>query len=77
VPIHSTWDVKENLLGRAYLRDGNKKLVGCACLKVLSALALIGSALSLGPGVYFLSVNASGFLASLFQIKNKKIKNNE
>jgi hypothetical protein len=34
--------------------------------------ALIGSALSLGPGVYFLSVNASGFLASLFQKKKEK-----
>jgi hypothetical protein len=28
----------------------------------------------LGPGVYFLSVNASGFLASLFQKKKKKTK---
>jgi hypothetical protein len=28
----------------------------------------------LGPGVYFLSVNASGFLASLLQKKKKKTK---
>jgi hypothetical protein len=42
-------------------------------LSSLPRLALIGSTLSLGPGVYFLSVNASGFLASLFQKKKRTL----